>query len=118
MSLGRLTDPWYEATFIGGATPERGYKHLPSIEGAQGLFCWCPCSFGKNDRAHGCIIPFANPRNAPVPDHNFGIRARDGVTKTRWQMSGESLSDLTLSPSIDVGEPSCWHGYIKNGEVT
>jgi hypothetical protein len=32
-------------------------------------------------------------------------------------MDGTGLSDLTLSPSVDVGEPSCWHGFIRNGEV-
>jgi hypothetical protein len=78
---------------------------------------WCSCSFGNDGRAHGLIVPFANPRNAPVVQNNFGITSRDGKTKTRWQVSGTGLSDLTLSPSVDVGEPSCWHGHITDGEV-
>jgi hypothetical protein len=117
--LGRLTDPWYEAEFGGNATPAGGFRRQGgAIEGAQLLFLWCPCAYGNDARAHGLIVPFRNPRGAPVPDHNFGIRSRDGQTKPRWEMSGTGLADLTLSPSIDVGDPSCWHGYIQGGLVT
>lgn len=31
-------------------------------------------------------------------------------------MSGNSLEDLTVTPSVDVGNDSCWH--ITNGEIT
>jgi len=35
-------------------------------------------------------------------------------------MSGTGLHDLTLSPSVDVGSKNskCWHGWIKEGNVT
>jgi hypothetical protein len=116
--IARLTDPWFEAEF-GGQGTERGSwrRQGGQLDGAQLLFLWCPCAFGNDSRAHGLMIPFANPRNAAVTQFNFGITGRDGKTKTRWQMSGTGLSDLTLSPSVDVGEPSCWHGYITQGEV-
>src|SRR5271165_3716463 len=114
MNLGRLLDPWYEAEFGGNAGPTGSWRRQgDTIEGAQLVFLWCPCAYGNDARAHGLIIPFRNPRNAPVPEHNFGILSRDGQTKTRWEMSGSGLHDLTLSPSVDVGDPSCWHGYIQ-----
>jgi hypothetical protein len=115
-----LTDPWFEAEFVGQHNDHGGFiRQGAAIEGSQALFLWCPCAYGSQSgsRIHGLIVPFANPRNAPVPDGNFGIRARDGVTRPRWTMSGSSLGDLTLSPSVDVGEPSCWHGHITAGQV-
>ena len=119
MPKGRLTDAWYEAQFGGRATPTGGWHRQGSvIEGAQLIFLWCPCAYGDNERAHGLIIPFRNPRSAPVPAHNFGITTRDRKTQPRWLMEGTGLHDLTLSPSVDVGQPSCWHGWIKAGAVT
>jgi uncharacterized protein DUF6527 len=115
--IARLDDPWFEAQFVGNAGAS-GHRRLSSIDGAQGIFLWCPCAYGNDARAHGLIVPFANPRGAPVPPHNFGMRARGGGPPPRWQMAGSGIADLSLSPSIDVGEPSCWHGFITNGVVT
>lgn len=115
--MPRLTDPWFEAEFYGKVSATGFTRQGSSIDGAQGLFMWCPCGYGT-DKCHGLIVPFANPRNAPLlpPDH--GPTSRDGSHHPRWAMSGTELHDLTLSPSVDVGEPSCWHGHITNGEVT
>lgn len=116
----RLTDPWFEAEFYGHVSSDRDsyQRQGSSIDGAQGVFLWCPCAYGDDSRAHGLIIPFANPRNAPPCPPNHGPLARDGKTRPRWQMTGTGLHDLALSPSVDVGEPSCWHGHITNGVVT
>lgn len=116
--IARLDDPWFEAEFVGGAAESGSYRRLPSIDGAQGVFLWCPCAYGNDQRAHGLIVSFANPRGAPAAPGNFGMRARNGGPPPRWQMSGSGLGDLTLAPSVDVGEPSCWHGFIQNGIVT
>jgi len=116
--IGKLTDPWFEAEFIGHANEQGGYcRQGLSIDGAQGVLLYCPCSFGNDKHAHGLIVPFANPRNAPQCPANFGPSARDG-SRPRWTMTGTGLDDLTLTPSVDVGEPSCWHGFITNGDVT
>ena|ERR1019366_6676071 len=116
--IARLTDPWFEAEFGGTGTEQGSFRRQGGqIDGAQLLFLWCPCAYGNDARAHGLIVPFANPRGATITEYNFGMRARDGVSRPRWQMSGTGLDDLTLSPSVDVGEPSCWHGYIENGVV-
>lgn len=117
--MPKLTDPWFEAEFYGNATDKSLRRQGAQIEGAQGLVMYCPCAYGREDaRAHGLIVPFANPRNAPALPADHGPTRRHSDVHTRWEMSGSGLDDLTLSPSIDVGEPSCWHGYIKNGEVT
>lgn len=129
--IAKLTDPWFDAEFYGEADDKGGHRHQGGqIEGAQGLFLWCPCGYGKPEfpleggRPHGVMVPFANPRNAPQLPPNHGPQsARDpAAPRPRWQMQGNGLGDLTTSPSVQVGSPSdntaCWHGYITNGEVT
>lgn len=116
-----LTDPWFEAEFYGKVTDTVLVRQGANIEGAQGLWLWCPCAYGNNARAHGLIVPFANPRNAPpVPASHGPHSARNpNGPRPRWHMVGTSLTDLTLSPSIAVGhDPECWHGFIRNGVVT
>lgn len=121
-----LTNPWFGAEFYGGIkSGVEGSFHRQGckLEGAQGLYLWCPCGFrnpkywGPNGgRPHAILIPFINPNGPPVPpDH--GPTASDG-TKPRWWMKGSGLHDLTLTPSVAVGNPECWHGFIQNGQVT
>jgi len=124
--MSALTDLWFDAQFLGEMTVT-GHRHIDGIEGAQGLFLWCPCGFGKSEfpldggRPHGVIVPFSNPRNAPQLDPNVGPHTRnDPNSHPRWTMSDASvgLANLTLTPSIDVGAPtSCWHGFIADGQV-
>jgi hypothetical protein len=105
-----------------------------SVDGMQGVMFQCPaCAVGKEivvdtERdvgkrsrryvvgAHYVRVFFSNPRNVevapPDADHN-----------PRWEMSGSTLDDLTLSPSINLDLPGqkdgCrWHGWVKNGDAT
>ncbi len=122
--MPRLTDAWFDAEFYGEATAKTYRLQGVNIEGAQGLFLWCPCGFGKpafpleGARPHGVMIPFANPRNAPQLPEDHGPTNKGGTKHPRWTMSGTGLGDLTLTPSVDVGNDSCWHGSITNGELT
>lgn len=138
--MRRLIDPWFAAAFYAGISTSGWWHEHPKrrpfqMSESQGLFLWCPCGYGLLDkegkerypldlslnlgRPHGLLIPFANPPNGvPVPsDH--GPTSRDAQSRPRWVVSGSSLNDLTLTPSIAVGKnPECWHGFITNGEVT
>jgi hypothetical protein len=119
--MPHLTDPWFDATFLKGTTA-KGHQDTDTLEGADGIFFWCPCGYGKPEfpldgsRPHGVIVSFANPRGCPAAVEG-GSRSRDGGP-SRWTMSGSGLNDLTLSPSIAVGTPECWHGWIQNGEIS
>lgn len=114
----KLTDPWFDAEFYGHASVNTVRRQGGEIDGAQGLILWCPCAYGREDGSvHGLMIPFANPRNAPELPRDHGPTDRTGSHRPRWTMSGTGLSDLTLTPSVDVGKDSCWHGFITNGEV-
>ena len=129
----RLTDPWFEAEFIGNIGPDGSFRRQgANIDGAQGIFLYSPCAFGEEGGVHAVVVPFANPRNAPPVPANF-------EPATRWAVTGTGLDDLSLYPSIDCtverpehmeanrraglgpGECSpgrrCWHGFITNGEV-
>lgn len=89
--------------------PRWGY--WASWEGPIEVSFDCPVH-GTTHRVH---VPFANPMNGAKP-----------VTRNHlWQRTGETFETLTLTPSIDytkydngtVRDPSCWHGFITNGEI-
>lgn len=128
-----LTNPWFEANFIADCSADGSFRHNVSFNQSQGLFLWCPCGFEVFDkfgnekfpldlsqnkgRPHGVIIPFHNPPcGVPVPE-NFGPFSRSGKSRPRWTVQGSGISDLTLDPSIAVGDPECWHGFIRLGIV-
>jgi hypothetical protein len=121
--IARLTDPWFDAEFYGCVTETSYRRQGPTLYGAQGLFLWCPCGFGKQQypihggRPHGLLIPFANPQGAPPAVDAHCPVGSDGKTRQRWTMAGTGLADLSLTPSVDVGTDHCWHSYITNGAV-
>ncbi len=79
---------------------------------AQGIRFLCPACFTKNGGkvgTHGLDVTFAG-RGATDEQGSHG----NGGKPSRWQVSGDSFENLSLSPSIDVG---CWHGYVTNGAI-
>ena len=120
--IARLDDPWFEARFLRNTTVS-GFCHSDRLEGSDGLSFWCPCGYGKPEfpidgaRPHEVIVSFANPRGCAPAPANAGSHDRNGAP-SRWTIvRGSGISDLTLNPSIDVGEPSCWHGFVEDGIV-
>jgi hypothetical protein len=121
---GRLDDPWYDAVFIAESTA-KGHRYIDTLEGADGVFFWCPCGWARPEfpldggRPHGVIVSFANPRGCSPAASDAGSQSRSGGP-SRWTVTGTGLADLTLSPSIAVGtaEAECWHGFVTNGLVT
>ena len=84
-----------------------------------GLHFLCPKCKGQQ-----LVIPFANtPSGVTDPTLN--------AHWILWQLSGDSIENVTLSPSVDakhvivleeggsfVAGPEChWHGWIRGGEV-
>jgi hypothetical protein len=128
--MAKLTDPWFEARFICEASDNGGYRH-EHVDGSaitfaesQGIELWCPCGYGKPEfpldggRPHMVMVPFSNPPCGIACPIKFGPESRDkSKPRPRWSVSGTGLSDLSTAPSIAVGTPECWHGYIAAGEV-
>lgn len=122
----KLNDVWFEAKFIGFIEPDgSSYRHRHedgrdiTFEEAQGILLWCPCGYGDpkypldGGRPHGLLVIFAG-RGAP---DDFGPFSKDKKSHPRWNVGGSSLNDLTCTPSVAVGNPECWHGFITNGEL-
>lgn len=111
-----------DARFVGSTTPT-GFRRQDGIVGAQGVMFQCPkcavgCERGEEDGrrfvrgAHYVLCWFRNPQGATA------IPAEWYPKIARWEMSGTSLADLTLKPSILCSPPGCeWHGFITNGDV-
>ncbi len=80
---------------------ERGtYATVESLADAHGIWFTCP-----QCREHNVCVWFAD-RGAP-----------EGEEPTpRWGASGSSFDDLTITPSVNVS--GCWHGWVRNGEVS
>jgi hypothetical protein len=131
----------YEATKAGSRLSDG-----ETVDGMQGVMFQCPsCGAGKPievDReretggrprryvvgAHYIRVFFANPRGVAVAPADADLR-NDGTPNPRWQMSGATLDDLTLTPSINCDIPwkdkegvehpsSCkFHGYVTKGDA-
>jgi len=95
-----------EAVFMRVESPGH-HREVDSMAEAHGVRFLCPQCHQSNGGpvgTHSIIVWF---RGRGAPD--------DEWPAARWQASGASLGDLTLSPSIHVvGD---WHGWIRNGKV-
>jgi hypothetical protein len=107
-----------DACFVGEYSIDENdrptHRQLDSVEGAQGALFLCP-----KCENHYVLCWFVNPRNAsPVP--------ADARPLPRWTFSGETINELTLSPSIDLSRidennpehpARCyWHGFVESGQ--
>lgn len=98
-----------EAEFV--QRTEQGYRRVDDIRQANGVRFACPLCYLANDGlvgTHGilCWDPSVPADITPGPG--------------RWQLTGTSLSDLTLiagSSSIKLESGCRWHGYVRNGEA-
>ena len=109
--------------FMWGPKPVRYEFHdVDDLAEADHLMFLCPLCFAKNGGAkgtHRVMMTFAG-RN--VPDE-AGTRDADGKP-SRWTVvSGTSLDDLVLTPSIllDAKRPAdkgChWHGFVGSSGI-
>lgn len=88
------------------------YEEVDTLAEASGVRFLCPVCFHKNGGAigtHGVLVWF---RDRGVPD---ALPPGPG----RWAVSGTSIADLTLAPSIHLTTAACgWHGFVTAGYVT
>lgn len=91
------------------------YSIFCEFQQAQGIQFLCPACFQKNNGAvgtHWVAVTFAE-RGAT---DSQGSHGKDG-SPTRWSVSGDSYSNLSLTPSILLDGGCNWHGWVKNGEI-
>lgn len=87
---------------------DKGLGKTNNAAEAQGITFECPKQSNSHS-AHWILVWF---KDRGVP--------QEAEPLARWSVSGASYDDLSLSPSIDatVNDPTCWHGFITNGEIT
>ena len=105
-----------EEMFARGANkPAAFFQHVSTLHEAHGVRFICPKSFathGGKVGAHSVQVYFAG---SPVPN-DMGTN-KEGQT-VRWNASGTSLDDLSLSPSIQEQDSVCgWHGFVGSSGV-
>ena len=90
-------------------------EHVSALGEAHGIRFICPKSFavhGGRVGAHSVQVYFAG---SPVPSH-IGLNQKGDAV--RWNVSGTSLDDLSLSPSIQEQDSICgWHGFVGSSGV-
>jgi hypothetical protein len=79
------------------------------IAKAQGIMFLCPTCFKKNNGPVGTESVLCWFKDRGVPDDEL-------PGPGRWQVSGSSFDDLSLSPSVNVDHEH-WHGWVQNGEI-
>ena len=91
---------------------------VDTLTDAHGLWFDCPKCYtawkaGSEHGPHAVLVWF---EGSPVPDH-IG-KNKDGKT-VRWKVAGGTgLSDLILTPSIQLQGGGCeWHGFVGSGGV-
>lgn len=85
------------------------YSPVESIADADLVKFLCPKCFAANGGKKGTHQVYAEfaGRNCP-PEMNNGVR---------WQFSGTSIDDLTITPSILCIGGCAWHGFVENGQT-
>lgn len=90
-------------------------EHVSALSEAHGIRFICPKSFathGGKVGAHSVQVYFAG---SPVPAH-IGVNQKGDTV--RWNVSGTSIDDLSLSPSIQEQDSICgWHGFVGSSGV-
>lgn len=85
---------------------------VSNILEAQGIIFLCPKCY-QTVGCHYCEVTFANKS---VPDC-MGVH-NDRKEPVRWDVTGDSFTNLSTSPSVLVIGGCNWHGYITNGLVS
>ncbi len=92
--------------FLKIVEPGKRYQVVRSLHNADGVRFLCPACYRKNGGSHGthsviCWFKHVDRSESPGPG--------------RWNVSGDRFDNLTLSPSVKI---DCWHGFIRNGDVS
>lgn len=83
----------------------------PTLQDADGVLFLCPLCYRTNNGKIGTHSVLCWFRGRVPDDRHPG--------PGRWDVTGTSIDDLSLSPSIQLLGGGCsWHGFVTNGDAT
>lgn len=91
------------------------FHEVTTVQEADSVMFLCPACFeinGGSIGTHSVMVTFAD-RDVPP---EAGSRGKGGKP-TRWQVSGNNIDDLVLTPSILLHSPCAWHGYVGSNGI-
>jgi hypothetical protein len=94
---------------------EKTFSPVNTLAEADSVMFLCPACFAKNSGpigTHGIRVDF---EGRSVPDE-YCIRNSEG-NPVRWNATGTSIGDLSLTPSILLLHDCAWHGFVTNGDA-
>lgn len=103
--------------FMWGPQPERyEYHRVQIVAEADQVSFLCPLCFAKNGGAVGTHRVMVSLAGRNIPD---AAGSRDHTGKlSRWNVSGTTIDDLVLTPSILLHGPGCgWHGFVGSNGI-
>jgi hypothetical protein len=99
----------------GVAHPGDFFKRVGTLAEAHGIHFLCPKDFALHNGpvgTHSVQVYFAG---SPVPPH---LGKNKNGEMVRWNASGTSMDDLSLTPSIQEENDICkWHGFVGSSGV-
>jgi len=98
-----------EATLIEWS-PNGHWRNVSTVPEASGVMFLCPKCYTKNGGPIGTHQVICWFRDRGVPDSEI---PKPG----RWLVSGTSIKNLTLAPSVQLGGPCRWHGFVRDGAI-
>lgn len=93
----------------------KSFRVVEELAEADSVIFLCPVCFKQNNGPVGTHSIRIDFRGRNVPDHI--CMHNDKGHPVRWDVSGTSLENLTLKPSIQILGGCKWHGFITSGKV-
>ena len=90
---------------------DRLYVQVKTLAEADGVRFECPKCKAAGEWPHPVFIGFVGRAVLGTYGHN-----KDGQP-VLWNMSGTSLDDLVLTPSIQIQGGCNWHGFVGNSDI-
>lgn len=112
MKFADLNPHFVQLTRSEAPCNEWSFHTVATLAEADGVMFLCPVHFEKNGGAAGTHSVICWFQNRDIPPE---LTPGPG----RWEAwhGEQGLSDLSLSPSVDLGNGD-WHGHVKGGVVT
>jgi hypothetical protein len=96
-----------------GGFPSVVWKTVKTAKEADAVSFLCPLCFKKNKGKVGTHRVRIDFRGRNVPDEH--VMHNEEGKPVRWQVTGNTLNDLSTTPSIQIIGGCKWHGYVTNG---